>query len=163
MAPRDPDLIAFFTDISIIEQLVRTLMERRLPTGLSMAGFGLINHMVRTGQETASPGALARALQVTRGAITGVLHKLTAEGFVTLEPDPRDGRGKKVRLTPQGLAAREPAMSWNAPLFTESDSRIHPPDYRPAHPVHRPRRCDIHTRRDTRPTRRGLTPPRPGQ
>lgn len=54
----DPlDVIEFFTDIAIIEQLVRTLRERRLPPGLSMAGYGLMNHMVRTGQETASPAA----------------------------------------------------------------------------------------------------------
>ena len=134
MASRDPDLIAFFTDITIIEQLVRTLMERRLPAGLSMAGFSVINHMVRTNQDTASPAALARALQVTRGAVTGVLHKLTSEGFVTLEPDPRDGRGKKVRVTPAGHAARLAALAGMAPLVArfeaemdlEAIRRIHP-------------------------------------
>ena len=148
MTPRDPDLIAFFTDISIIEQLVRTLMERRLPTGLSMAGFGLINHMVRTGQETASPGTLARALQVTRGAITGVLHKLTAEGLVTLEPDPRDGRGKKVRLTPEGLAAREAALAGMAPLVAEFEARMDLEAIRRAHPALRGVREDLDRHRE---------------
>jgi DNA-binding MarR family transcriptional regulator len=149
MAPRDPDLIAFFTDISIIEQLVRTLMERRLPPGLSMAGFSLINHMVRTGQETASPAALARALQVTRGAITGVLHKLTAEGFVTLEPDPRDGRGKKVRLTREGLAVREAALAGMAPLVAEFEARMDLDAIRRAHPVLRSIREDLDHRRES--------------
>lgn len=149
MAPRDPDLIAFFTDISIIEQLVRTLMERRLPPGLSMAGFSLINHMVRTGQETASPAALARALQVTRGAITGVLHKLTAEGFVTLEPDPRDGRGKKVRLTREGLAMREAALAGMAPLVAEFEARMDLDAIRRAHPVLRSIREDLDHRRES--------------
>ena len=144
MTPRDPDLIAFFTDISIIEQLVRTLMERRLPPGLSMAGFGLINHMVRTGQETASPGALARALQVTRG----VLHKLTAEGLVTLEPDPRDGRGKKVRLTPGGLAAREAALAGMAPLVAEFEARMDLEAIRRVHPALRGIREDLDRHRE---------------
>lgn len=148
MAPRDPDLIAFFTDISIIDQLVSTLIERRLPPGLSMAGFGLINHMVRTGQETTSPGALARALQVTRGAITGVLHKLTAEGFVTLEPDPSDGRGKKVRLTPEGLAAREAAIAGMAPLVAEFETRMDLDAIRRAHPVLRIIREDLDRHRE---------------
>lgn len=148
MDARDPDLIAFFTDISIIEQLVRTLIERRLPPGLSMAGFGLINHMVRTGQETVSPGALARALQVTRGAITGVLHKLTAEGLVTLEPDPRDGRGKKVRLTPAGLAAREAALAGMAPLVAEFEARMDLDAIRQAHPVLRGIREDLDRHRE---------------
>lgn len=130
-----PDLTDFFTDIAIIEQLVRTLRERRLPPGLSTAGFGLINHMVRTGQETASPAALARALQVTRGAVTGVLHKLTAEGFVTLEPDPKDGRGKKVRITPAGLAARETALASLAPLVARFEAEIDVEAIRRVHPV----------------------------
>jgi len=130
-----PDLTDFFTDIAIIDQLVRTLRERRLPPGLSMAGFGLINHMVRTGQETASPAALARALQVTRGAVTGVLHKLTAEGFVTLEPDPTDGRGKKVRITPAGMAAREAALASVAPLAARFEVEMDVEAIRRIHPV----------------------------
>lgn len=130
-----PDLTDFFTDISIIEQLVRTLRERRLPPGLSTAGFGLINHMVRTGQETASPATLARALQVTRGAVTGVLHKLTDEGFVTLEPDPRDGRGKKVRITPAGFAAREAALASVAPLLAQFEAEMDVEAIRRIHPV----------------------------
>ena len=130
-----PDLTDFFTDIAIIDQLVRTLRERRLPPGLSTAGFGLINHMVRTGQETASPAALARALQVTRGAVTGVLHKLTAEGFVTLEPDPKDGRGKKVRITPAGMAAREAALASVAPLAARFEVEMDVEAIRRIHPV----------------------------
>jgi DNA-binding MarR family transcriptional regulator len=124
-------------------------MERRLPPGLSMAGFSLINHMVRTGQETASPAALARALQVTRGAITGVLHKLTAEGFVTLEPDPRDGRGKKVRLTREGLAVREAALAGMAPLVAEFEARMDLDAIRRAHPVLRSIREDLDHRRES--------------
>jgi DNA-binding MarR family transcriptional regulator len=148
MAARDPDLIAFFTDISIIEQLVRTLIERRLPAGLSMAGFSLINHMARTGQETASPAALARALQVTRGAVTGVLHKLSDEGFVTLEPDPSDGRGKKVRVTPAGQTAREAALAGMAPLVTELEARMDLVAIRQAHPVLRGIREDLDRHRE---------------
>ena len=123
MAPsRDSDLTAFFTDIAIIDQLTRTMLERRLPGGLTLAGFNLMNHMVRTGQETASPAA--RALQVTRGAVTGVLHKLTAEGLVTLEPDPKDGRGKKVRITPKGLSARESTLAGMAPLQARFEAEM---------------------------------------
>ncbi|MFM8818983.1 MAG: MarR family winged helix-turn-helix transcriptional regulator [Phenylobacterium sp.] len=116
MSERIPDLNAFFTDIAIIDQLIDALFLRRLPRGLSLAGFGVLNHMIRMGQETASPAALARALQVTRGAVTGVLRKLSTEGFITLEPDPKDGRGKKVRITPAGFAAREAALQAMAPL-----------------------------------------------
>lgn len=147
--PDDPvDLVEFFTDIAIIEQLVRTLMERRLPPGLSMAGYSLMNHMVRTGQETASPAALARALQVTRGAVTGVLHKLTAEGFVTLEPDPRDGRGKKVRITPAGFSAREAALAGLAPLVARFGAQMDMAALRRIHPLIRDLRDYLDRNRD---------------
>lgn len=134
MTQPDPDLNAFFTDISIIDQLVTTLFVRRLPPGLSMAGYSVMNHMVRTGQETTSPAALARALQVTRGAITGVLHKLCAEGFVTLEPDPDDGRGKKVRITPAGFAARNSAITATEPLVSTFRDRLDLEAIRRMHP-----------------------------
>lgn len=133
--PRDPDLTAFFTDIAIIDQLTRTMLERRLPAGLTLAGFSLMNHMIRTGQETASPAAIARALQVTRGAVTGVLHKLTAEGFVTLEPDPKDGRGKKVRITPAGREARESVLAGMVPLMARLEAEMDLETIRRIHPA----------------------------
>jgi DNA-binding MarR family transcriptional regulator len=86
------------------------------------------------GQETASPAALARALQVTRGAVTGVLRKLSAEGFITLEPDPKDGRGKKVRLTPDGFAARQAALDATAPLVARFESEMDLAAIRRIHP-----------------------------
>lgn len=134
MSQRDPDLNAFFTDIAIIDQLMGALRSRRLPPGLSLAGFGVMNHMVRMGLETTSPAALARALQVTRGAITGVLHKLTAEGFVTLEPDPDDGRGKKVRITPAGFAARQAAIDALEPLVVRFEREMDLEAIRRMHP-----------------------------
>jgi DNA-binding MarR family transcriptional regulator len=87
-------------------------------------------------------------LQVTRGAITGVLHKLTAEGLVTLEPDPRDGRGKKVRLTPEGLAAREAALAGMAPLVAEFEARMDLEAIRRAHPALRSVREDLDRHRE---------------
>lgn len=148
MSERPPDLNAFFTDIAIIDQLVDAFLVRRLPRGLSLAGFGVLNHMVRMGQETASPAALARALQVTRGAVTGVLRKLSAEGFITLEPDPNDGRGKKVRLTPDGFAARQAALDATAPLVARFESEMDLAAIRRIHPELRRIREYLDSNRD---------------
>jgi DNA-binding MarR family transcriptional regulator len=38
----------------------------------------------------------------TSGAVTNRLHRLERRGLVTRVPDPHDGRGLKVRLTPRG-------------------------------------------------------------
>lgn len=106
-SPREgPALFAVFTEISIIEHLARTALERALPDGLKASHFGVLNHMVRLG-DGQSPVDIARAMQVNRGAMTNTLRRLEARGLVAVGPDPEDGRGKRVTLTPAGRAARE--------------------------------------------------------
>lgn len=121
MKPRlqDPPAFVFFNEVGIIEHLSRTAAERVLPRGLSMAGFGLLNHMIRLGHERRAPAKIAAALQVTKGAITQTLKRLEAEGLVTVEPDPRDGRGKAVSVTPAGRQARQEAIAALDPLFAD--------------------------------------------
>lgn len=121
MKPRlqDPPAFVFFNEVGIIEHLSRTAAERVLPRGLSMAGFGLLNHMIRLGHERRAPAKIAAALQVTKGAITQTLKRLEAEGLVTVEPDPSDGRGKAVSVTPAGRQARQEAIAALDPLFAD--------------------------------------------
>lgn len=101
----EPPIIRFFTEVGIISHLARTAMERRLPDGLSMAGFEVLNHLTHRGP-TQSPAQIADAMQVTRGAMTGTLKRLEAGGWVTIDPDPADGRGKLVTLSEAGTKAR---------------------------------------------------------
>lgn len=115
--PRDPIAFVFFNEIGIIEHLARTAAERALPQGLSLAGFTVLNHMVRLGHERRAPAQIADAVQVTRGAMTGTLKRLEAAGWITLSPDPTDGRGKGVSLTEAGRAVRDAAIAGLAPLF----------------------------------------------
>ena len=114
--PDDPLVFQFFNEIGIIEQLSRARFERGLPHGLTMSQFGILNHFARLGGER-SPVDLARAFQVTKGAVTNSVHKLAAKGFVETRPDPRDGRGKLVRLTDQGRAARDDAIETLVPFL----------------------------------------------
>lgn len=52
--------------------------------------------------EGLSPGELMAATQVASGTVTNRVDRLSARGFVSREPDPRDGRGVLVRLRPAG-------------------------------------------------------------
>jgi DNA-binding MarR family transcriptional regulator len=70
----------------------------------------VLNWFVRV-DDQATPGRLARAFQVTGGAMTNTLSKLSAKGFVSVEPDPASGRSKIVRLTPAGRRARDEAIA----------------------------------------------------
>lgn len=102
-------LYRLFTEIAIVEQLSRAVAERALPDGLTMAQFGLLTHFTRLGGEW-SPLRLARAFQVTKQTMTSTLGRLEAAGFVAIRPDPADGRGKLVSLTPAGRAAHAEAV-----------------------------------------------------
>ena len=108
-----------FNEISIIAQLSGAAFERVLPEGLSLAGFGVLNHFVRLARDEERPTQLARNFQVTKGAMTNTLQRLEAAGFITLSPDPEDGRGKIARITRAGRAAREQAIARIAPVLTD--------------------------------------------
>jgi DNA-binding MarR family transcriptional regulator len=126
-APTD-DATAFgvFNEIAIIEHLSRTAAERVMPPGLSMAGFTVLNHMIRLRHERQAPAQIASAVQVTRGAMTGTLKRLEAEGWIEVSPDEADGRGKVVRVTPAGRAVREATLVALTPIFDPLLSQIEP-------------------------------------
>ncbi|MEQ1619470.1 MAG: MarR family winged helix-turn-helix transcriptional regulator [Terricaulis sp.] len=94
------------TEIAIIGHLADTALARTLPGELSIAGFGVLNHFERLDLDGESPSKLARAFQVTKGAMTYTLQQLEALGYVRIHDDPADARGKIVRITVKGRKAR---------------------------------------------------------
>lgn len=114
--PADPALFTFFNEIGIIAQLARNRFERALPDGLRLAQFSVLNHMARLG-DGRSPLALARAFQVTKGAMTNTLRRLEARGLIRVVPDAADGRGKRVLLTEKGRRVREACIAGAFPAF----------------------------------------------
>lgn len=95
------------SEIAIIGHLADTALAQALPPDLSVAGFGVLNHFVRLNVEGENPSKLARAFQVTKGAMTYTLQHLEALGYLRIEADPADARGKIVRITAKGRRARE--------------------------------------------------------
>lgn len=69
---------------------------------LTPALVRLLPHLTREGIR---PTELARRVDVSKQAIGQSLADLAGRGFVELVPDPADGRGRLVRLTPSGDAA----------------------------------------------------------
>ena len=57
-----------------------------------------------------SPGQLLRETHVTSGTMTNRVDRLVARGAVTRIPDPDDGRGMLVTLTPEGLELVDAAL-----------------------------------------------------
>ena len=103
--PSDPPLFALLNEVGIIEQLARNRFDAAQADGLLLSHFILLNHLVRVGDGT-PPARIASALQLAKGAITNTLQRLEERGLVRVEPDPEDGRGKRVFLTRAGRARR---------------------------------------------------------
>ncbi len=53
-------------------------------------------------QQESTPGALADALGMTRGATSKVLDRLERKAWATRRPHPEDGRVQLLSLTPEG-------------------------------------------------------------
>ena len=51
--------------------------------------------------------------------MTSTLSRLESKGFIRTEPDPKDGRSKRVYLTEAGKTAREDGVAAAAPLFRD--------------------------------------------
>jgi len=105
-----------FNEINIIAQLSANEMTRVLPHGLTLSQFSVLNWFVRV-DDQATPGRLAAAFQVTKGAMTNTLQKLEQKGFVVISADPASGRRKLVRMTSAGRQARDDAIAASYPIL----------------------------------------------
>lgn len=112
----DPLAITLLSEVAIVEQLAQAHLKRALPKGMEVSHFSVLNHFARLGGEK-TPGQLARAFHVTKGAMTNTLGRLEAAGYVNIRPDQDDARRKRVSLSAQGMAARNDAVTRIAPVF----------------------------------------------
>ena len=97
------------TEIGIIQQLVTTGFNKRLPDGLLISHFGVLNHLTRLGDGQA-PHKIADAFQVSRASMSNTLDKLAKRQLIEERAHPRDGRSKLVYLTEKGTKARLAAL-----------------------------------------------------
>lgn len=105
----DPLAFQVLNEVGILSQLSANRAARLLAPALNLSQFTLLNHFSRLGGER-SLVQLASAMQVTKAAMTNTVTRLQAKGLLAVQPDPLDGRGKRVSLTPAGLAARQQAV-----------------------------------------------------
>ncbi|KAA2259475.1 MarR family transcriptional regulator [Solihabitans fulvus] len=86
---------------------------RELPAlGITVAEFDVLVSLRRAGAPyRMKPNQLARGLLLSSGGTSNVTNHLVANGLVVREADPDDGRSTWVRLTPDGVALAERAVS----------------------------------------------------
>ncbi len=103
-----------FNEIGIINQLSRTAFEARLPDGMVLPQFAVINHLIRV-QDGRTPLQLARAFQVPKTSMTHTLAGLEKRRLVEMRANPEDARSKQVWLTEAGRRFRQDAIAGLAP------------------------------------------------
>lgn len=132
--PTDSLAASFFSEILAVDQLARAGVAKVLPKGMELSHFSVLNHLAHTGHEK-SPGELARAFHLTRGAMTNTLGKLEWAGWVHIRPDWDDARRKMVSISPAGRSARNAALESIAPIIAGIVEDIGPEKVRATLPV----------------------------
>lgn len=102
--PQDRPDVEVFSEIGVIEHFIRTSVSRLLPPGMTYAHFELLLHFMRNG-DGETPAELARAMLMTKGALTNILQRMEALGLVVVLADVADRRKKRVKVTRGGLEA----------------------------------------------------------
>jgi len=116
MHDEEKKLFQLFNEIAIINQLSSALFQSRLPDGLHVAHFSVLNHLVRLG-DGKTPLAIANAFQVPKTTMTHSLSVLEKRGLIRMAKHETDGRSKVVFLTDAGRDMQEEAIfSMEAPL-----------------------------------------------
>ncbi len=112
--PGDPALFKVMTEISIIANIGNREFERRMPGGLTVAQFGVLNHLLRLkAQQTI--GEIADAMQVAQPTMSSTVKRLVEKGYAQFVPDPEDRRVKRVKVTRAGRTIRDKAVKAMAP------------------------------------------------
>ena len=126
-APNPGAVFAFFNEVGIIQQLSRALFEARLPDGLTVPHFSVLNHLIRV-QDGRTPLELARAFQTPKASLTNTLAGLEKRGLIEMRPHPTDGRSKQVWITEAGWTFRDDAIGALVPdilaMSDELDFRL---------------------------------------
>ncbi|MFF3942762.1 MarR family winged helix-turn-helix transcriptional regulator [Streptomyces phaeofaciens] len=77
-------------------------MAQRL--GLNVTDLTCFAYVLQAGENLLTAGELATRVQVTTGAVTGILNRLERAGYVTRRPDPQDRRRVRVAAEPTAVA-----------------------------------------------------------
>jgi DNA-binding MarR family transcriptional regulator len=111
-APLDLEVEGIVDRVSTINKRIHSALKETLAAyGMTPEDWHVLTRLrLRRSDRAASPGALARDLELSSGAMTSRLDRLESLGYVLRLPDPADRRGLVVELTEEGRRAWEAAI-----------------------------------------------------
>ena len=112
----DPLAVSLFSEISAIDHLLKMRLSKSLPAGMELSHFSILNY-ISTLEGEKTPAQLARSFNLTKGAITNTLTKLSKMGYIHVRPDWDDARSKLVSISISGKNARDCAVNSIEPIL----------------------------------------------
>jgi DNA-binding MarR family transcriptional regulator len=109
----DTSAIALIGRVMRASRLLQLEVERSLGMfDLTVNEFNALNALRRAGPpHKLSPTDVGVSLLFSSGGLTKLLERLESRGLIAREPNPDDGRGVMVALTPAGRELQEEAMA----------------------------------------------------
>jgi DNA-binding MarR family transcriptional regulator len=106
----DPPHMEVLYELGAAEHALRAAVEARIPAPMSFTHFEVLRDFLRFG-DGAAPAEIASRLRMTRGAVTHLLQRMEALGWVRMEGDDLDGRRKRVFMTAEGVGMARAAAA----------------------------------------------------
>lgn len=116
-------LLGLFTEVAIVEHLVRTRVERKFPDGLEAAHFGIMNYFIRNHPGPDSVAGLAWAFQEDEARMLDQIRHLERLGYVIVVPGIRPADAM-IGITDAGRAAQDAELDRMGPDFEQLVSEI---------------------------------------
>ncbi len=102
--------------LGVAERRRVTRLNRALKgADLPFAQLAVLDHLANLPGEAWTVTGLAAALETGQPGVSKILGRLTAKGYVHIDPNPEDGRVKRHRLTQAGEVAHREAFRRIAP------------------------------------------------
>ncbi|WP_419910200.1 MarR family winged helix-turn-helix transcriptional regulator [Hoeflea sp.] len=125
LSEQDNTIYRFFRELAAISQSLERLVDRALPHELKQPHFNALDILARS-KGPVTLRTLARALNVTRGAVANTVGRLEERGYVSVAAD--RNRLKRVGLTARGRAAHRTALDALMPQLLELAKTVSAPD-----------------------------------
>ena len=114
----EPIAVSLFSEISAIDHILKVKLSKSLPIGMELSQFAILNY-ISTLEHEKTPAQLARSFNLTKGAITNTLAKLSKMGYIHSRPDWDDARRKLISISPAGKSARDSAVTLIEPILAD--------------------------------------------
>jgi DNA-binding MarR family transcriptional regulator len=120
-------MLGLFTEVAILEHLVRMREDRFATSDLSTGDFGLLNYFMLNHPTPDSVAGIAWSFQEEQDYTRAKVEKLAARGLVSREPDTQDNHNAMVMITDAGRTTHAEILAKIAPDIILAVAEI-PPD-----------------------------------